>query len=120
MQDPAGDDVKAGDVLAGKYVVRELIGAGGMGTVFLAYQPALARTVAVKVLHSRLAANRQLSLRFREEAVAASRVRHPRSVTVIDCALLPDGTPYIVFEHVRGRSLGRVIAEEEIPVARAI
>ena len=101
-------------------MLHELIGAGGMGSVYLASQPALARTVTVKILHPQHATNRVLVQRFREEAVAASRVRHPRSVTVIDCSLLPDGTPYIVFEHVPGKSLGRLIAEEEIPVARAV
>jgi serine/threonine protein kinase len=109
-----------GAVLGGKYVLRERIGEGGMGAVFLADQPALGRTVAIKILHPEHANNRALARRFREEAVAASRVRHPRSVTVIDCAVLPDGTPYIVMEHVHGRSLGRVIAEEDVPLPRVI
>ena len=112
--------MKPGDVVGGKYVLRELIGAGGMGSVFLADQPALARPVTVKILHPELVTNRVLARRFREEAVAASRVRHPRSVTVIDCSQLPDGTPYIVYEHVPGRTVGRLIAEEEVSVARAV
>lgn len=111
---------KPGDVLGGKYVLDERIGEGGMGIVFLAHQPALARSVAIKMLRPELAGDREVARRFRDEAVAASRVRHPRSLHVIDCAVLPDGTPYIVMEHVRGRALGRVIAEEEIPLPRAI
>jgi serine/threonine-protein kinase len=91
-----------------------------MGSVYLADQATLARPVAIKVLHPELAQNRVLAQRFREEAVAASRVHHPRSVAVIDSALLADGTPYIVFEHVRGRALGRLISEQEIPVPRAL
>ena len=111
---------KAGDVLGGRYVLRECIGEGGMGSVYLADQPALARTVAIKILHARFAADRELARRLREEAVAASRVRHPGSVAVIDCNQLPDGTPYIVMEHVEGRALGRVIASDEISIDRAI
>jgi len=109
-----------GDVVAGKYVLRERIGEGGMGMVFLADHPALARTVAIKILHPRLVGNHELALRFREEAVAASRVRHPCSVSVIDCDVLRDGTPFIVMEHVRGRPLARIVAEQEVPIPRAI
>jgi len=110
---------RPGDVLGGKYVLRERLGEGGMGTVFLADQPALARTVAIKLLHPRHAANHELASLFREEAVAASRVRHPNSVAVIDCSIA-DGLPYIVMENVGGRSLGRIIVEEHVPMARAV
>lgn len=111
---------KRGDVLGGKYVLDERLGEGGMGIVFLAHQPALARSVAIKMLRPELADHRELARRFRDEAVAASRVRHPGSVHVIDCAISRDGTPYIVMEHVRGRALGRLIEEEDIPLPRAI
>jgi len=103
-----------------RYLLREQIGEGGMGLVYLADEPALARTVAIKILHPRLAANREVVAAFREEAVAASRVRHPSCVAIIECNRLPDGTPLIVMEHVPGRSLSRVIAEEPIPLARAL
>jgi serine/threonine-protein kinase len=91
-----------------------------MGIVFLADQPSLARTVAIKVPHPRVASNRAIAARFREEAVAASRVRHPRSVGILDCSLLSDGTPYLVMQYVPGRSLGRLVAEQEVPLARAV
>ncbi len=91
-----------------------------MGQVYLADEPALARTVAIKILHPRLAGNRDVVAAFREEAVAASRVRHPSCVGIIECNRLPDGTPVIVMEHVPGRSLSRVIAEEPIPLPRAL
>ena len=112
--------VRPGDVVCNRYLLREQIGEGGMGQVYLADEPALARTVAIKILHPRLAANRDVAAAFREEAVAASRVRHPSCVAIIECNRLPDGTPLIVMEHVPGRSLSRTIAEEPIPVARAM
>ncbi|HEX2688734.1 MAG TPA: serine/threonine-protein kinase [Kofleriaceae bacterium] len=112
--------LKQGDVLEGKYVLRDRIGEGGMGSVFLADQPALERTVAIKVLHPELVACPAQIRRIREEAIAASHVRNPHCVGVIDCSVLPDGAPYIVMQHVPGRPLGRIIAEEPIPLARAV
>lgn len=106
-------------MLDGKYVLRERIGQGGMGSVFLADQPALERTVAIKILRSDVEACRDAGL-VHGEAVAASRVRSPHCVAVIDCSVLADGTPYLVMEYVPGRSLERIITEERIPVARAV
>ena len=111
---------RPGQVLAGKYVLRECIGKGGMGLVFLADQPALARTVAVKILHPGLATNEALVRRFHNEAVAACRVPRPGVVAIFDCGVTPEGTPFIAMEHVPGRLLGRVIAEDEIATPRAL
>ncbi|HEX7837379.1 MAG TPA: serine/threonine-protein kinase [Kofleriaceae bacterium] len=101
-------------------MLRERIGQGGMGCVFRADQLALERTVAIKVLHAELVDCPVQTRRIRDEAVAACRVRGPHCVAVIDYRVLPDGTPYIVMEHVPGRSLARVIAEEPIPLSRAV
>jgi serine/threonine protein kinase len=112
--------VRPGDVVCNRYLLREQIGEGGMGVVYLADEPALARTVAIKILHPRLLSNRDVVAAFREEAVAASRVRHPSCVAIIEHNRLHDGTPVIVMEHVPGRALSRLIAEEPIPLTRAI
>ncbi len=112
--------VRAGDVVCNRYLVREQLGGGGMGIVYLADEPALARTVALKILHPRYRENARVVAAFREEAVAASRVRHPCCVSIIAHDRLADGTPVIVMEHVPGRPLGRLIAEEPLPLARAI
>ena len=85
--------VRPGDVVCNRYLLREQLGAGGMGTVYLADEPALARTVAIKILHARHVGNRDIVAAFREEAVAASRARHPSCVSIIECNRLPDGTP---------------------------
>ena len=98
-------ELAPGAVVAGKYVVRARIGEGGMGVVYEADQPALARSVAIKLIRRELAANPAHVRRFREEAIAASRVAHPNTVAVIDRGETPDGTAFIVMELVRGRSL---------------
>lgn len=115
----AADVPKPGDVLGGKYVLRERLGEGGMAMVFLADQPAIARSVAIKVLLPQLRSHQWIARRFCEEATAASRVKHPGAVSVIDCGLSA-GVPFIVMEHVDGRPLGHLIAEQEIPLPRAL
>lgn len=91
-----------------------------MGVVFLADQPALNRSVAIKVLHPELIGVPDLARRMHEEALLASHVRSPHCVEVFDCSVLPDGTPYIVMEYVPGRALGRIIAEDAMPLVRAL
>ncbi|HMG24375.1 MAG TPA: serine/threonine-protein kinase [Kofleriaceae bacterium] len=100
--------------------MRERIGQGGMGSVFLADQPALGRAVVIKALHAELADWPAHARRMRDEATTACRVRSPHSVSVIDGGALADGTPFIVMQHVPGRTLGRVIAEDAISLARAV
>jgi serine/threonine-protein kinase len=111
---------KPGDVLAGRYVVRERIGEGGMGIVYRAEQPALARTVAIKLLHPELATDAIFSRRFMDEARAAGRIRHAGTVGILDCDVTADGAPFIVMEHVAGRPLGKIIAEQELPLPRVL
>jgi serine/threonine protein kinase len=107
-------------MLDGRYLLRDCIAQGGMGRVYLAEQPALERTVAIKLLHPEIAPRPEYARCIREEAIAASRVRNPHCVKVIDCGALPDGTPYLVMEHVPGRSLRDIIADEAIPLPRAV
>lgn len=103
-----GDPITAGRVLGGRYrLVRELA-RGGMGTVWVAEDPLLARTVAVKVLDPALATDDAVRLRFRREAVAAAAVSHPNIVATYDTGD-DDGTAYIVMELVEGRTLREVI-----------
>src|SRR5262245_55322222 len=120
MQANSGVSVKAGDMLDGRYTLRDCIAQGGMGRVYLAEQPALERIVAIKLLQPELAPRREYARCIRDEAIAASRVRDPRCVKVLDCGALPDGTPYLVMEHIPGRSLRDLSAEGPIPAARAI
>ncbi|GIF69124.1 hypothetical protein Ais01nite_71590 [Asanoa ishikariensis] len=96
-------------VLAGRYVLDEVIGTGGMGRVWRAHDPVLGRAVAVKEVLAQpwLGADRwQQTLR---EARAASRLRHPNVVAILD--VLQTDRSWIVMEYVPGRSLHEVVAD---------
>src|SRR5438270_10287296 len=103
----------AAGVEVGPYHVIEQVGRGGMATVFKAYQPALERHVAIKVLPEFLAEDAQFRERFRREAVAIAKLRHPGILAVYDHGEL-EGQPYIVTEFVEGGTfadeLGRPIS----------
>src|SRR5580704_5881030 len=95
-------------VLAGRYVLREVLGTGGMATVWRARDEVLSRDVAVKVLNQQFAADPGFAARFEREARHAAGLSHPRLVTVFDCGV--DGsTPFIVMELVAGRTLRQVL-----------
>lgn len=112
--------LKPGDVLDGKYVLGECVGEGGMGSVFVADQPALERKVAIKVLHPEVARTPAHAQRIRDEAVAACHVRSSHCLTVIEYSALPDGTSYLVMEYVPGRPLTSVLATESPSLARTV
>ncbi len=111
---------QAGDVVAGKYILLERIGEGGMGLVFLAEQRSLARKVAIKLLQPALVACDALVRQFHTEAVAACRVQHPGAVAVIDCGRTAGDIPFLVMEYVPGRLLSALITEEEMEPVRAL
>jgi len=87
----------------GAYEVQEIIGQGAMGTVYRAYHAGLARTAAVKVL-SVLTPDPDAVARFRREAQAIARMRHPNVLNVFDFGE-HEGTPYMIVEFVAGGSL---------------
>jgi serine/threonine protein kinase len=89
----------------GGYTVLRLLGEGGMGRVFLARHEVLEREVVIKQIRPHLAVRPDLVHRFVAEARAAARLRHPNVVEVLDCALAPDGAPYLVLEYLRGQTL---------------
>ncbi len=98
--------------MGGAYLLQELIGVGGMGRVYRAEQNMLGRTVAVKVIHPHLLGDDQTVARFYNEARAASRLNHPNSVSIIDFGRTEDGILYLVMEHLAGKDLAHVLAEE--------
>ena len=102
----------------GGYVIRELIGRGGMGEVYRGEQVALDRSVAIKLLHPHLCQDPQVLRRFEMEARAASRLNHPNSVAVIDFGT-DGGVPYLVMEYLPGRDLTSVVEREGmLPLCR--
>ncbi|MFJ8040088.1 protein kinase [Kitasatospora sp. NPDC096147] len=105
-----------GHALAGgRYVLRHLLGQGGMASVHLAHDTVLDRQVAVKTLHTELGREQAFRERFRREAQAVARLQHTNIVSVFDSGedVAPDGatTPYIVMEYVEGKSLRDVLNE---------
>ncbi|HEY4262761.1 MAG TPA: protein kinase, partial [Schlesneria sp.] len=104
----------------GKYSIDKKIGAGGMGTVFLARDTELKRVVALKVLARDKAENPILVRRFRAEAQAAAQLRHPNIVAVYDSGEA-DGYLYIAMEYVEGRDLFEMVSRRGVvPVRRSI
>lgn len=113
-----------GNLIGDRYLVQRCIGTGGMGVVYLAFQPGLGRHVVLKVIRADRA-NRASQLRFRREAYNLSRLSHPAVVSVYDHGLDDTtGLLYLVMEHVGGltlrkfqRQLGRLSAEKLVPIA---
>ncbi|HSY23289.1 MAG TPA: protein kinase, partial [Polyangiaceae bacterium] len=93
-RETAGDLV--GRTVAAKYVIRRVLGQGGMGTVFEAEHSAIGRLVALKVLHPSRARRRDAIRRFHREARAAAAIGHPNICEVYDLGSLEDGSPYLV------------------------
>jgi serine/threonine protein kinase len=110
-----------GRVLDDKYRLRACIGIGGSGAVYRADQIALGRTVAVKILNDELTRDPRLVKRFQDEALAASRLNHPNTVSIIDYGQTADGLLYLVMEHLHGPTLTHLIAKEHpLPAARVL
>mgnify|MGYP002152237218 CR=1 FL=1 len=97
-------------VFGRRYRVTEKIGSGGMAEVYKAVDDILGRTVAVKVLHPRYAADPGFVARFRQEAQAAANLSHPGIVNIYDWGR-DEETYYIVMEYVRGTDLKAVVEE---------
>lgn len=104
-------DTLPGTVLGRKYVVDRAIGKGGMGAVYVGQQLELDRKVAIKVLRQEYVASARESERFRREALAMAKLRHPNIVTVYDFGLTEDGQAYLVLEYLSGPTLEQWIAE---------
>jgi eukaryotic-like serine/threonine-protein kinase len=109
-----------GQLIAGRYEVEELVGSGGMSSVYRARDHILERPVALKVLHEQYSSDPEYVERFRREARAIARVNHPNIVTVIDRGEF-EGRQFMVFEHVPGENLKEVVQREgALPVSQAL
>jgi serine/threonine-protein kinase len=105
-----GDGFAPGTVLAGRYELKEMLGAGGMGVVYRAVDRQLAETVALKTLRTALAAGSDTMLeRFKQEIRLARRITHRNVVRTHDFGQV-DGTYFITMEFVEGTTLDRLIA----------
>jgi serine/threonine protein kinase len=114
-------DPLIGKVFDAKYRLEELIGEGGMGSVYKATHLLIDRPVSVKVMHPRLVEDEAARIRFQREAKAAGRLQHVNAVTVTDFGSTDDGYVYLVMELLEGRSLKELLAREApLEPARAV
>ncbi|HKS40295.1 MAG TPA: serine/threonine-protein kinase, partial [Blastocatellia bacterium] len=120
----AGLSKLIGEVLDGKYHLDKRLGQGGMGAVFLATHLGTKRPVALKVIAPQFMANEEIGERFRREAEAAGRLRHPNVVNVTDFGVAMVGrqrVAYLVMEYLDGCSLGDMIKEKgALPLALVV
>jgi len=103
-----------GELIAERYELEELVGTGGMSSVYRAHDKLLERDVALKVLHERFGDDGDHVERFRHEARVVAQLSHPNIVTVIDRGE-QDGRQFIVFEYVSGENL-KALVQREAPL----
>lgn len=109
----------AGTVVAG-YRIERTLGAGGMGTVYLAHHPSLPRRDALKILSAELSHDPQFRTRFLREADLAATLDHPNIVTVYDRGETPDGQLWIAMQFVDGTDAGAELDDGRMNVPRAL
>jgi len=116
-----GPAVHEGDVLAGKYRVEKVLGAGGMGVVVSARHLQLDERVAIKFLLPDALKNSEAVARFHREARAAVKIKSEHVARVIDVATLDNGSPYIVMEYLEGSDLSAWVRQRgPLPVDQAV
>src|SRR3989454_4269642 len=109
-------DRYVGQILDGKYRLERLLGQGGMGAVYLATHLGTDRYVALMLIAPQFMRNREFVERFKREARAAGRLRHPNVVDVTDFGFARSGNEsvaYLVMEYLDGCTLSDVLAEED-------
>jgi serine/threonine-protein kinase len=104
----------------GPYRVVSRIGEGGMGVVYKAEHTTLGKTVAIKELLPGYAQDEQAVARFYNEAKAASAIRHPGIVDVVDCGRTATGGAYIIQEFLEGETLGARLRRGPLAVGKAV
>jgi serine/threonine-protein kinase len=97
------------------YEILEEIGRGGMGEVFLARDPDLNRSLAVKVLQERHRGRPELARRFLKEAQVTGQLQHPGIPPVHEAGTLADGRPFIAMKLIQGRTLAELLAARPSP-----
>jgi eukaryotic-like serine/threonine-protein kinase len=113
--------VREGDILAGKYRVERVLGAGGMGVVVAAHHMQLDEKVALKFLLPQALDDREAVARFAREARAAVKIKSEHVARIIDVGTLPNGAPFIVMEYLEGGDLAAWLKQRgALPVEQAV
>src|SRR5579872_873028 len=103
---------EAGDVLAGRYEILQLLGEGGMGAVYKAQDRELDRPVALKLIRPELASNPSILARFKQELLLSRQATHKNVIRIFDLGDA-DGVKFITMEFVEGRDLRALIQEKK-------
>src|SRR6476646_5507325 len=101
--------VEPGEILAGKYKVERVLGAGGMGVVVAAMHLQLDQRVALKFVLQEAIQNAEAIERFSREARAAAKLKSDHVARVIDVGTLENGSPYMVMEYLEGCDLSQYV-----------
>jgi serine/threonine protein kinase len=113
--------VQPGDVLAEKYVVERILGAGTMGVVVAAKHVQLGERVALKFLRREIAERSDVVARFLREAQTGARIKGEHTARILDVGTMEGGLPYMVMEFLEGRDLHELISERgRLPIQEAI
>ena len=118
MTESRTEDALVGSVLAGRFHIERLLGAGAMGKIYRARQIEMDRAVALKVIHPELWGDAEVIGRFERELKVTTRIEHPNTVRVYEHGRTAEGQPYLVMELLDGRLLASLIADEA-PLAPA-
>ena len=105
-------DPLLGRTLDRKYLLEARLGVGGMGAVYRAKRVLIGDVAAVKILHAEQMRDKRAVERFRREAQAAARLKHPNAVTVYDTGVSDDGLLYFVMELVEGQDLRDILRQQ--------
>ena len=112
--------VQAGEILAGKYRVERVLGAGGMGVVVAAHHIELDERVALKFLLPEVLEIPEAVARFAREARAAAKIKSEHVARVTDVGRLANGAPYMVMEYLDGEDLSAWLQRGALPVEQAV
>ncbi|MBA3502745.1 MAG: serine/threonine protein kinase, partial [Deltaproteobacteria bacterium] len=125
QQGSSQQDLLIGQTI-GNYLVRQKLGEGGMGAVYLAEHPGIGKKVALKVLHNEFSTNQEVAARFFNEAKAVNDIGHPNIVDIHDFGIIQGGVGreqmvYFIMEYLAGNSLSGLIRQEApLPPERAL
>ena len=112
--------LEIGTLLGGRYEIVSILGLGGMGAVYKAYDRDIEREIALKVIRPDLASNPELLQRFKQELLLARQIAHKNVVRIFDVRE-SGGIKFITMEYIEGRDLRALLAEHgKIPAAEAL
>ena len=108
------NDSMIGTLAAGRYRILKLLGEGGMGQVYLAEHVAIEKRVALKVLRAEYATKGEIVTRFQQEAISASRIKHPNVLDVFDFGQLENGCFFLAMEFLEGNDLADELTRRRV------